>query len=160
MGLIILLSIVGLLLIIAEIILIPGIFITGLIGIGAVVGSCFMAFDQFGQTGGWMVSGANMLLCTLAIIFTMRSKTWKKMALNTSIDGAVQDRNKAQQILSPGLTGLALSRINPMGKARFGEEIYEVTAQDGWIDAQTPIEVVLVEENRIIVKTASNQQTH
>ena len=62
MALIISLTIIGILLIIAEIVLIPGIFVAGTLGLLAMAGSCWLAFDQFGQTAGLITIAVNILL--------------------------------------------------------------------------------------------------
>ena len=74
MGLIITLILVGILLIIAEIILIPGIFITGLIGLGSLVASCYIGWTEFGQTGGIITILLNIILLSLFVVLALRAK--------------------------------------------------------------------------------------
>ena len=152
MGLIILLSILGLILIVAEVILIPGIFVTGLIGLGCTIGACYLAFDAFGATSGWIVSMANIATCIVVLLLTLRSKTWKKMTLSTTLTDTAATNGAAEEALFIGQSGQTLSRINPMGKAQFGDDTFEVIAQDGWIDAQTIVEIIRIEDHKIYVK--------
>lgn len=155
MGLIVAFSLLGLVLIIAEIILIPGIFITGLLGLGCTVGACYYAFETFGQNTGWIVTIANIVLCSVTLILAMRSKTWKKISLNTTLDSPVKTNTVCAEDLQIGEQGTSISRLNPMGKARFQNEIYEVTAQEGWVDAQETLEIIRIEDHHIWVKKIS-----
>ena len=54
--------------------------------------------------------------------------------------------------LSVGDTGKAVTRLAPIGTARFDGKSYEVKSLEGMIDAGTDIEVVLFEDNKIYVK--------
>lgn len=152
MGLIIVFSLLGIVLIIAEIVLIPGIFLTGLLGLGCTAGACYYAFTTFGATTGWIVCLANIVLCSLALFLAMRSKTWNKIALNTTLDSPVKTNDVEMEELQPGLTGTTISRLNPMGKVRFLQEIYEATSQEGWIDANETVEIIRIEDHHIWVK--------
>ncbi len=151
MALIISLSIIGLILIIVEIILIPGIFITGVLGLAAIVASCYISFTSFGQTAGIIVSSANIVLGVTCIVLSLRSKTWRKLSLKTEIDSKT-DSTPVDKGIEIGSTGKTITRLNPMGKAMFGETAAEVTARNGIIDPNSIIEVVLIEDNKIYVK--------
>ena len=60
MGLIISLIIIGLLLLFAEILLIPGVGFAGILGLVSLGGSCFYAFNQMGGTVGAIVTAVNV----------------------------------------------------------------------------------------------------
>jgi hypothetical protein len=62
MGLLISLIIIGLLLLFAEILLIPGVGVAGIVGLLSLGGSCFYAFNQMGSTAGAIVTAVNVLL--------------------------------------------------------------------------------------------------
>lgn len=148
MGFIITLILVGLVLIFAEILLIPGVGIAGVLGLLSMGGSCFYAFHEFGNTVGAIVTGVNAVLIAALTVWVLRAKTWKRMSLETNID------SKAVEgvTLSVGERGKTVTRLAPMGSARFGNYIVEVKALEGMLDPETPVEVVLIEDNRIYVK--------
>ena len=56
MGLIITLILVGLVLILAEILLIPGVGVAGVLGLLSMGGSCYYAFYEFGTLTGGIVT--------------------------------------------------------------------------------------------------------
>lgn len=150
MGFIIVLILVGLVLIFAEILLIPGIGIAGVLGLLSMGGSCFYAFNQLGTNAGVIVTIVNAALIVALTIWVLRAKTWKRFTLNTNIDSKAIDLFEDK--LSVGDRGRTLSRLSPMGSAKIMDEVYEVKALEGMIDSGIEIEVVLIEDNRIYVK--------
>lgn len=150
MGFIIVLILVGLVLIFAEILLIPGIGIAGILGLLSMGGSCFYAFNQMGTTAGAIVTVINAVLIVALSVWVLRAKTWKKFTLNTNIDSKAIDRYEDK--LSVGDRGRTLTRLSPMGSAKFLDEVYEVKALEGMIDPGVDVEVVLIEDNKIYVK--------
>ena len=149
MGLIIALIILGLLLLFAEILLIPGIGIAGVLGVVSMGGACYYAFSEHGMTYGLIVTAIVCVLLVAMLIWVLRAKTWQKMSLDTNITSkaVVQDVEVKQ-----GDTGLALTRLAPMGNVRFGNHVLEVTSLSGIIDKGTPVEVALLDDSKIYVK--------
>lgn len=150
MGFIIVLILVGLVLIFAEILLIPGVGIAGILGLLSIAGSCFYAFHELGTTAGIIVTVINSALITGLTIWVLRAKTWKKFTLNTNIDSKAIDI--FEEKLSIGDRGKTITRLAPRGTARFGDETYEVKALEGMLDPGVDIEIVLIEDNKIYVQ--------
>ena len=149
MGLIISLILVGLVLILAEILLIPGVGVAGILGFLAMGASCYYAFYEFGNLAGAIVTAVNTVLLVGALVYVLRAKTWKKMALETNIDTrAVEDKSSYVGI---GDTGKAETRLAPMGSVRFGDKVVEAKALEGVIDPGCEVEVVYIEDNKVIV---------
>ena len=156
MGLVITLIIVGLILILAEILLIPGIGVAGILGLLAMGGSCYYSFHEFGNTVGTIVTVANSVLLICTLIYVLRAKTWKRMSLETNIDSkAVEDDSS---YVSLGDKGVALTRLAPMGTVRFGDRVAEVRAVEGIIDPGTEVEVAMIEDRRIYVSVAYSEE--
>lgn len=153
MGLIISLIIIGLLLLFAEILLIPGVGIAGILGLVSLGGSCFYAFNQMGGTVGAIVTAVNVALVVGLSIYVLRAKTWKRLSLDTNIDSkAVADTG-----LAVGDRGVTVSRLAPMGSVRFDTELVEVKALEGFVDPEVEVEIVLMEDGRIYVKPVSEE---
>lgn len=148
MGFIITLILVGLVLIFAEILLIPGVGVAGILGLLSMGGSCFYAFYEFGNVTGYIVTAVNVVLLVALSIWVLRAKTWKRMSLETSIDSKAVETS----VLAVGDRGKTLTRLAPMGSARFGDFVVEVKAVEGMLDPNIEVEVVLIEDNRIYVK--------
>ena len=150
MAFIIILMIVGILLILTEILLIPGVGVAGILGVIALGGSCFYAFNVFGTAVGTVITVFNVVLMVVLTVYVLRAGTWKKLALHTNIDSkAIQD---SSTVLAVGDAGKTTTRLAPIGMARFETGAYEVKSLEGMIDAGVEVEVVLIEDNRIIVK--------
>ena len=86
MGLVITLILVGIVLMIAEILLIPGIGVAGILGLLSMGGSCWYAFYEFGNITGGIVTGVTAVVLVVFAVIVLRAKTWKRMTLNTKIE--------------------------------------------------------------------------
>ena len=148
MGLIILLILAGLLLLFAEIMIIPGIGAAGILGVIALAGSCYYAFVYMGVTSGILVTLANIILVSGLLVFLLRAKTWKKLKLDTVIDS----KATANVSVKAGMQGKTVTRLAPMGTAVINDKNCEVTSVDGMLDPGVPVEVAKVENNKIYVK--------
>ena len=148
MGLVISLIIVGLVLIFAEILLIPGVGVAGILGLLSLGGSCYYSFYEFGNLTGGIVTGVVALLIVLLAVYVLRAKTWKRMTLHTNIDSKAVTMD---EVLSVGDKGKTVTRLAPMGAVRVGNNVVEVKALEGMIDPGVDVEVVLIEDNKIYV---------
>lgn len=149
MGFIITLILVGLVLIFAEILLIPGVGIAGILGLLSMGGSCFYAFSQLGPVAGATVTAVNALLITALTVWVLRAKTWKRFTLNTNIDSKAIS---SDGVLSVGERGKTVTRLAPMGMVRFDDDSVEVKALEGMIDPGVDVEIVMIEDNKVYVR--------
>ena len=154
MGFVITLILVGLVLIFAEILIIPGVGVAGILGLLSISGSCFYAFHQIGTTAGVIVTAVNAALLVALTIWVLRAKTWKRLTLETTVDGKaiVSDAT-----VSVGERGVTVTRLAPMGMVRFGGESVEVKALEGMIDPGVDVEVVMIEDKRIYVQPVGDE---
>ena len=148
MGLIITLILVGIVLMIAEILLVPGIGVAGILGLLSMGGSCWYAFYEFGNLTGGIVTGVTAVVLVAFAVVVLRAKTWKRMTLNTTIESKV---NQLTVELSVSDKGRTVTRLAPMGSARFGDEIVEVKALEGMIDPNMDVEICMIEDGKIYV---------
>lgn len=153
MGLVISLIIIGLLLVFAEVLIIPGVGVAGILGIASMAGSCVYAFMEMSQSAGIVVTAVNAVLLVLITIWVLRAKTWQRLALQTNID------SKAivpEADVVPGSVGVTVTRLAPMGTARFGDLRLEVTAREGMIDPGVEVEVVEVDGIKVYVAAVAS----
>lgn len=153
-ALVITLIIAGLLLLAAELVLIPGFGVAGILGVGSIVASCWLAFTNLGATAGIIVIIVNIILVTLSTVMVLRSKTWKKISLKTNIDAKV-DTAPAKKGIAVGERGKTLTRLAPGGKAEIGENIVEVFTRDSLIEPGIEVKVCELEGNKIFVKESN-----
>ena len=151
MFLIITLIILGIILLLIEILLIPGIAVVGVLGLASLAGSCYFAFQEYGEVGGVITIAVNILLLVLFTIYSLKSKTWKKLSLNTNIDSKT-DQMPEEKGIVVGDEGITITRLSPMGKATINNKALEVAARDNIIDANVKVRVVLIDGNKIYVQ--------
>ena len=150
-GLIITLVIVGLLLLMVELLVIPGFGVTGVLGIASFVGSCYLAFANIGTTVGIIVVVSEILLTVLSVLLILRSKTWKRLSLDTNIEAKIDEvpQNKG---ITVGMKGKAITRMAPAGQAEFEDVAIEVFSRGTVINAGCGVTVVEIAENKVFVE--------
>lgn len=154
MGLIITLILVGIVLMIAEILLIPGVGVAGILGLLSMGGSCWYAFYEYGNLTGGIVAGVTAVVLVAFAVIVLRAKTWKRMTLNTTIESKV---NQLTVELSVSDKGHTITRLAPMGSVRFGDEIVEVKALEGMIDPNVEVEICMIEDGKIYVVPSDSE---
>ena len=151
MTLIIALIIIGVLLVVAELVLLPGLSVAG---IGALICygiAIYFGFSTYGTNGGLIVIGSILILSVIATVLSLRARTWHKLALTQEIDGKSQI--DPQDTLKIGDRGLTVTRLAPMGKVTISGETYEAKSQGNlYLDPKQGIEVVGFENFNVIVK--------
>ena len=150
MGLIITLIVLGLLLLIAEMTVIPGFGIAGILGLGSFIGAIVLAFIQFGNSIGFIVLFSSLIVCGILVFFVLRSKTWRKITLKKSIDEKAT-KSPSEQGITVGMEGVSLTRLSPTGNGRFGDITEEVRSAQELIPPKTPIKVAYIEGLSIFV---------
>ena len=140
----------GIILMLVEMLLVPGVGVAGFLSLGALGAACWYAFAEISAAAGWWVTFVAVVLLAVMLFFALRAKTWERFGLKTEVDSQVG--TDAQQ-LRVGDRGIAYTRLAPMGTGRFGSVSCEVKSHDNsLVDAGTPVEIVAVEENRPLVK--------
>ena len=152
MGLVVTLILVGIVLMIAEILLIPGIGVAGILGLLSMGGSCWYAFYEFGNVTGGIVTGVTALVLVAFAVIVLRAKTWKRMTLDTRIESKVNQVSVELHVSDKGRT---VTRLAPMGSARFDDEIVEVKALEGMIAPDVEVEICMIEDDKIYVRPVS-----
>ncbi len=145
------LIVAGVVFLLLEILVVPGSTVVGLFGLALVIGGIVVSFNHYGvEVGVFTLAGA-LVVSMLGIGIALRSNTWKKAMHSSSLDGRVNVVEPDK--VNKGDEGISITRLNPMGKAMIGDEYYEVTSKDNLIPENTPVVIVKVDGNRIIVKS-------
>ena len=154
-ALIITLTVVGLILLIVELILIPGFGVAGILGGGSLVVSCYLGFSQIGPAAGAVITAAEIVLTVSATMLVLRSKTWKKASLGTSIDSKV-DISPEEKGMEVGQKGVAATRLALAGQVKINGNLAEAFARDSVIEAGAAVEIIDIQDNKIFVKEIAN----
>ncbi len=147
---IILLIILGLVLLLLEFAVIPGVTIAGIGGFLLLAGSVYIAFSEMGKVAGFITLAVVLILSPLMIYYFFKSRAGKKMILDSKIDGKVE--NTTPEKIQPGDTGITIGRLAPTGKVKINGEIVEAQSSGVFIDHQVEIRVVKTHLNKIIVE--------
>ena len=145
------LIIIGQALLFIELAIIPGLGVAGVLGLGAIAGSCYLSFANISTTAGIMIILINIILATIVVMLTLRKKTWKRFSLDTNIDAKIDTPIKEKGV-RVGDTGTAITRLAPSGTAIINGNTLEVTTRGILIDPQKSIEVTEISNNKVYVK--------
>lgn len=144
------LLLIGLILVLTEILFIPGTTLVGILGLVVTVVGIIYAFLKFDNNLAWIVVGAALLLNFTALVYGFKSGVWNKFSLKEAITSRSFDNRLAG--LEVGMEGKAISDIKPIGKAEFGDGIYEVKSDSGFVRVGTTVFIAKLEDNKIIIK--------
>lgn len=151
---IITLIVIGLIFLLLEILVVPGATVVGIVGVAMMAFGVVSAYSSHGTVAGTYTLGATLVFSIGALALALKSNTWRRAMLGSQLDGRVNIVEA--DTVKPGDEGIAITRLNPMGKALINEEYYEVTSKDNLISENTEIVVTKVDGNKIIVKSKSN----
>ena len=177
------LFIFGIALIAMEIFVIPGFGVFGLSGGLAVIASLILAsqtfvipstsaeFDQFSWTIGTLSSSIVAVVAVGAVISHFMPRIPGLRCFVLAAPGTVDDGGP---LLNPDVTGdpsqtlqigentgllsqvgTAFSTLRPSGKAHINGKLVDVVSSGEFIDPGTPIEVVEVAGNRVVVRATT-----
>ncbi|MDB4347609.1 nodulation protein NfeD [Bacteroidia bacterium] len=162
----ILLFVIGLILILLELLVIPGFGVAGISGIIITVGSLILAMLRNVQLDFSLV-GFEEAFLTIAILFIitivvvllflfMPSKTknqlFSRLVLETTLEdarvGGLSGSNLEQLI---GQSGVVVFECKPEGKIKIGNQIYVATAFHEVLEKGQGIKVMAIEQGKILI---------
>ncbi|GAB3013093.1 NfeD family protein [uncultured Cyclobacterium sp.] len=140
----------GALLIMLEVIFVPGTTIVGILGLVFTALGIYHAFSNFSVTIAYGVLFASGIINTGFIIYGFKSGVWDRFALKNTVEGRTYDDRLLG--LEVGQQGETISDCKPYGKIMIGDKIYEAKSQGGFISSKTNITITKIENNKIIIK--------
>ena len=159
---------IGVVLLLAEIFVIPGFGIAGVSGLVLVVGSLFAAlignvgfeFPPMRELGPAVLTMAATLLLLIVFMFSLarylpRSQRFSQLVLipDLASGSGYTSADTVEELL--GRTGLALTPLRPSGAAEIDGERVDVIATGEFIPSGTPVKVVRVRGSRVEVRRAA-----
>ena len=146
---IIFLILFGLLAIVLEILVVPGV-VVGILGLCSVIAGIVVAYLGVGTVAGNITFGATILLTIIVLIYSIRSRTWRKLMLQTQIDTKMNVFDESK--VAVGTRGTTLSRLALSGKAVFNGEVIEVASAQELVEENQEVVIVKVEGSKVWVK--------
>lgn len=146
------LIVIGLVLITFEIV-VPG-GVLGVLGVGAMVIACVLAFQSYGAMGAFIVFFIALIVTIVMLILEFKllpkTKIGQAMFLNKAVEA-----QSTQELGDKGLEGKegeALTTLAPTGMVQVEGKSYESFSRDGLIPKGGQIRVVGRDNFRIIVE--------
>lgn len=145
------LFIVGIILILAEIFIIPGFGIAGISGITAILISIFFVFPN-------PVIAVNVLLAVLIFTFIIAifmfkkfdsSRFWRKISLETNSKNYYSSASKKDYLDQIGIT---ISKLRPAGTIEIDGKRVDAVSEGDFIEKGKNVRVISVSGARVVVK--------
>jgi membrane-bound ClpP family serine protease len=143
------LLIIGLVLLIIEVVFIPGTTVVGILGIVFSIVGVVVSYQNFGSTVGFYVLLTTLITTAVSLYFSFKSSSWGAFALKSSLTSKVNEGLNAD--LKVGDLGETLSALRPFGKAQFGELIVEVRSIGSYAEPKSKVKIIQIEGTQIIV---------
>lgn len=143
------LVLLGVGLIFLEVFFFPGTTFVGIIGVILLAGGIYFTYDKYGQTPAIYTGVISIVVSVGIIIIGFRSGAWKAAAVYEIITGRVNDLESL--ICKVGDKGVSFTDIRPSGKAVINDEKIEVYSLGEFIERNTIVQVVKIEQNKIYI---------
>jgi membrane-bound ClpP family serine protease len=153
---ILLLASLGILMFLTEIFLLPGVTVAAVAGVTFSIGSIYYAYTRLGLVGGHITIVVSVVVFGFLLVWLIRSRAINKISLTTGIDARV-DTSEMNDIQT-GDEGVAVSRLNPIGKVRIKDRFVEAKSLSGFIDDGTTIVVVEKLAGQVLVAVKQQSQ--
>lgn len=153
---IVLLILLGLVLLLIEFAVIPGVTIAGIGGFLLLAASVYIAFSEMGTVAGFITLAVVLIVSPIMIYYFFKSRTGKKMILESEIDGILENFSPGK--LKVGDVGKTIGRLAPMGKIKVNGEVVEAQSTGAFIDHQTAIKIIKIQMNKIIVEPIKEEK--
>ncbi len=141
---------IGILLMFIESFLLPGTGIVGILGGILSGGGVLLCYDAFGNYYGNISLIITLVIIFISLYLGFRRISKLKWSVNESVDSQVNVLDSTG--LSIGQKGTSITALRPYGKARFNQKRYEVFSQGPYLPKNTPIVIIKISSQKIIVK--------
>lgn len=145
----------GVLLLLLEFVVIPGVTIAGIGGVILLGASVYFAFADYGVFVGIVTLAFVLIAVPLLIYRIFKSRTGKKMMLNSEIDGHVEQIDENQ--IHIGDKGITIGRLAPTGRVRINNLSMEAKSAVGFVDPQVKIKVIEIFRTQVIVEPINQE---
>ncbi len=152
------LIILGVLLIMAEVYLIPGLNVVGILGALLMLAAVVLAFMEAGMMGGVIAMLSSIVLTGGSLWWLWQSGAWDRFVLSSSLrtDARQLAREGEARSRYLGRQGVALTPLRPTGVAEIEGERIEVVTEGDFISAGSRIKVVAMDRRKYFVRLDSD----
>ncbi|MRT91862.1 NfeD family protein [Ancylomarina sp. 16SWW S1-10-2] len=147
---IVLLLVLGIVLILLELFVLPGITVAGIAGVAMMLCGIYLSYNHYGNMIGHLTVLGSVIFSLLALWLALKSGTWERLMLKTEIDSKVDKID--ENLIAIGDEGVCLSRLAPMGQVRINKHIVEAKSTGVYVDEKTKVKVIKIVDKVIVVK--------
>lgn len=144
------LIILGIILLLIEFTILPGITVAGVGGLLLFAYSVYLAFTSYGNLVGFLTLAFVLIASPILVLLLFKGKSGKKMVLNAVVSGVANEIN--QEKVKIGDIGITIGRLAPMGKIKVNEEVVEVRSTGTFIDPGVKVRIIHIEKSLITVE--------
>ena len=145
----------GVLLLALEVV-VPG-AILGIIGGITMLAGVIVAFDQYGFDGGAVAMAAAVVLVGIALylefVLLPKSRLAKTFSMTATVEGQSQPAIANRSVI--GKRAIAVTPLAPSGVVELEGRRYEAFARNGHVPAGTQLDIVDLDNFRLIVTQSS-----
>ncbi len=141
--------VLGLVLLFAEVAIVPGFGVAGVLGVLALGAGAFTAFSELGPFWGGVTLAFSLVAAGVMLVWLPKSRAARRMVLEHSQAEAASQEDRSALV---GRRGTTVTPLRPIGRVRFGRDEVDVETEGEYIDSDQEVEVVTVEGMRVIVR--------
>ncbi|HEX7583959.1 MAG TPA: NfeD family protein [Prolixibacteraceae bacterium] len=150
-GLIILfLIILGIVLLLIEFTILPGITVAGLGGLLLFAYSIYLAFSSYGNLIGFLTLAFILIVAPAMVVLLFKGKSGKKLVLKAVLHGTANEINHEK--VKIGDIGVTIGRLAPMGKIKVNNEVVEVRSTGTFVNPGEKVRIIQIEKSQITVE--------
>jgi membrane-bound serine protease (ClpP class) len=142
--------VLGLVLLFAEVAIVPGFGVAGVLGVLALGAGAVAAWTELGPFWGGVTLAFSLVAAGAMLIWLPKSRAARRMVLEHSQAEATSQEDRSALV---GRRGITVTPLRPIGRVRFGREEVDVMTEGEYIDMNQEVEVVTVEGPRVVVRT-------
>jgi len=147
---IIFLIILGIVLLLIEVTILPGITVAGVGSFLVLVYSVYLAFTTYGSLIGFLTLAFVLIVAPLLVYKLFKSKTGESMVLNTVLPGFANEINPEK--VKVGDIGVTIGRLAPMGKIKVNDEVVEVRSTGTFVNPGERVKIISIEKSLVTVE--------
>lgn len=144
-----LILLVGLLLLLIEIFIVPGIGLSGILGGALTICGIVVTYNHFGFTIALCVTLLLIVLFAISCVALSNSKLTEMMKLKSTIGASVEEDN--HNGIAVGAKGKAVTRLNLYGKVEIDGTLYEAKALR-YVEVNSSVEVTEIDSKYVVVR--------
>lgn len=147
---IVFLVVLGIVLLLIEVTILPGITVAGVGSFLVLVYSVYLAFTSYGSLVGFLTLAFVLIVSPLLVYYFFKGKAGKSMVLNTVITGVANEIDAER--VKIGDIGVTIGRLAPMGKIKVNDEVIEVRSTGAFVNPGEKVRIIHIEKSLITVE--------